>query len=162
MKKIGLLVIVAGAALLVSIAARETSQPNTESQKEGQRTFKSAILKFEIKYPEKFSVNDQQMRVVLRSQLGEIIVARVGTQFDSLEQYLSDLSKRHQTNVISSEDTEISGYPSKKRVTSNPDIGDSKSYEIFVSPAVYSLSTTSVSLYPDLDKIAQSFRYLGP
>ncbi|MBI2621842.1 MAG: hypothetical protein HYW63_04350 [Candidatus Levybacteria bacterium] len=153
-----IILITAVAAVLIWIFL----QPNFFEVGKGSSTFESKYLNFSLSLPSGFQAKDETSRIIINSDDGQITVNRNGTQFNNLEDYISDFDSKR--NLISSEtnNTSINGHEALSRLVEYPDQNYSqKSYYIYVEKAVYIFSTTSESLYDELDQIAQSFKYTG-
>lgn len=59
------------------------------------KTFKSSsTMDFTIKVPLKYEIEEKAVSVVLSSTEGNILIGQNGTNFDNLQDYLQDLSKK--------------------------------------------------------------------
>lgn len=123
------------------------------------KTFQSKFMKFSIDLPSNFSATDEPSRITIHGDEGQIYVNRNGTQFNDLDTYLANFDQATKTKISLDEKLVINYYEARERISSNPDIGIEKTYFIYVENFVYKISTTSQSLYDELDQIAQSFRY---
>lgn len=109
----------------------------------------SVTLPFDVKVEEDSSV----VRLVYKE--GEILIARNGTEFDSLSDYLSD-PLLGSVDAVNSRSLIIDSYEAIVEEYVN-----SLAYFILTPNVVYSFSTDSPALYDELDAVAQSFRYTG-
>lgn len=118
-------------------------------------------LNFSVEVPEGFKAQDTGITVIFSGMNGKIEVARNGTQFNTLDDYL--LNSDNKSNIIVQEERveKISNYETVQRIEGQGDKSKPKYkiYFIFVRSFVYTLSTDSEALYDDLDQIARSFRY---
>lgn len=119
------------------------------------KTFQSTILKFSIEIPDRFTVSENSGRVVLSSTEGKIYIDRNGTNFSNIDDYVKDLSSKNKITLMSQERSITNGLESISGI-----VDADKEYFIYTENWVYLLSTSSKSLYLDLDQIAQSFRYI--
>jgi hypothetical protein len=140
-------------------------QTKINYQKTAESTDRVIISKFghfSVVVPEGFSGVAQYTDAVLKSKDGEIIIGRNGTNFDEVNAYINDLALKNKINILKKKDLSINGLSGVRAVIEYP-ISKSKSkmaYFIYTDNQVYTLSTDSEALYADLDKIANSFRYL--
>lgn len=131
------------------------SQPTATPVLKQTKTFQSKNLKFSIVVPANFQVEEKFTRVTITAPDGLIYITRSGTNFSNLDDYLYDLENKNHFNLKNRQKfsrdslTIISGFKDKE-----------KEYFIFVDNWVYLLSTSSESLFDDLDQIAQSFKYI--
>ena len=127
------------------------------------KTFRSSsIMKFSILVPKNFQVEEKFGSVKISTEQGSIEINKNGTNFSDLENYLKDLSKKNQFELVNGESLNIAGLKSLKgdlKSSTNPDLNE-RIYFIYVDYRVYSISTKLISLFDDLDQIAQSFRYI--
>lgn len=119
------------------------------------KTFKSSsTMDFTIKVPLKYEIEEKAVSVVLSSTEGNILIGQNGTNFDNLQDYLQDLSKKNKFTLTGKVTTVINGME-----TTVGKINNEKYYFIYAPDRVYSIYTSFKTLYSDLDQIAQSFRY---
>lgn len=126
------------------------------------KTFKSnSVMKFSIRIPEDFSIEEKFTRVKLNKNEEDIYIEKVGTNFSNVEDYLADLHKSNKTQILSQETKKIGSYIAILETIKSPNKNAiEKVYSIYVDNFIYTFSTSSESLYDDLDQIAQSFRYI--
>ena len=132
-----------------------TSKSDTEN-------FQSKDLRFTITIPSLYTVREGQTYVeVLLNGVITFDIVRNGTNFESLDTYLKDSDIKKKLTTVTDEKTlTINGHRSASRIETNAGSKiKQKLYYIYVDNWVYILSTSSESLFPDLDQIAQSFRY---
>lgn len=126
----------------------------TSNVPESTKTYQSKDMKISIRINSNINVEDRLGRIILNNQKGQIIINKTGTNFENIKEYLEDLQLKNHFVLEMKKDLEInsnsaiSGY-----------LKDEKFYYIYADYRVYSLSTSSESLYDDLDQIAKSFRY---
>lgn len=129
---------------------------------EQTKTYQSKKLKISIQISTVWTVSEKISFIDLNSDKGKINISRIATNFDNANSYLKDFDSRRTIQISQSEENKISGYDSVNRIEifNTGPIKQQKVYYIYINNWVYSLSTSQESLYNDLDKIAQSFRYL--
>lgn len=126
------------------------------------KTFESKNLNFIINIPSGFQVKDENSRIIIVSDDGQIVINRNGTQFDNLPDYISDFDTKRNLKSSNKSNLLIDGKEAMSRLAQFEDQNHSqKSYYIYVDNAVYIISTSSGALYDDLDQIAKSFKYTG-
>lgn len=125
------------------------------------REYRSKNLKFAITVPSDFQIEERFTIVNLVNAEGEISIDRIGTNFDDLEGYLQNLVAKNKVLIINKNSYQIGSLNAISSIIRHPisKRPDEKVYFIYEDNWVYSLSTSSPALFPDLDKIAQSFRY---
>lgn len=131
-----------------------TAPSYAPSQPTKERIYRSKTLKFSIVIPSIFQIEEKFTTILLKNNDKLIQINRSGTNFSTLDDHLDNLSKLNQLTFSDRQHASISNYDSVKGT-----IGGEIHYFIYVDNWVYSLSTSSPPLFPDLDKIAQSFRY---
>jgi hypothetical protein len=139
-----------------------TVQEPTIADTEGFKTFRSSeILSFEILVPETYSIDEELGFVTIKSNEGEIVIGRNGTEYDDLEKYITNNRNSLGDRLRESEMFEINGL---EGVSGFLDVAGSdtaeKAYYIYADYSVYLLYTRNLELYDDLDQIAGSFRYM--
>ena len=139
-------------------SSKQTASP---SPKQDLKTFESKLMKFSINIPKNFSAIDEPSRITIKTDNGQIYINRNGTQFSDLDTYLLNFDQNSNLKTSVDEKLTINSYKARERVFQNSDVSASKEkiYFIYVENFVYKISTSSESLYPILDQIAQSFRY---
>ncbi|MBP9716866.1 MAG: hypothetical protein KBD51_02880 [Candidatus Levybacteria bacterium] len=133
-----------------------------QSQSQSTKAFESKYLKFTVDLPGNFKALDESSMIVISSEWGEIYIARNGTQFNNLREYLDEFDRN--TSLNFSEDlVMIDNYEAVLRKLTNSDIenGQENIYFIFVENSVFKISTTEEALFDELDLIAKSFKYTG-
>lgn len=124
------------------------------------KTYQSKNMKFSINLSTSTSVKEGLTYVDITFKKGLIDIVRNGTNFSSLSEYLKDSDAKKGVQVSEEDKLMINGYQADTRVETNPSTNKmQKTYYIYVENWAYTLSTSSPSLYGDLDQIAQSFRY---
>lgn len=94
---------------------------------------------------------------------GQIHITINGTNFDNIQDYLSDLSQKNSFSLENSENIDIGNSPAIKGKIM-PMFSSKSQMAYFIYPdkwIVYTLSTDSPELYDELDQIAESFKYTG-
>lgn len=121
--------------------------------------FTSKFNEFSIVVPPDIkSVWDEPATVTLYGEQNKkIIILRVGTNYESIENHLNDPNLADSSSKISKkEKLMINGLPAMKLFIDNE-----KGYMIIKDYALYSFTTKDQSLFNTLDQIVQSFKYLG-
>jgi len=135
-------------------------QTSTAINTRDVKTYSSKSMKFSIDVPDRFHVSDAVDKLTLLDNNKEINIIRNGTDYENISDYIANFDARR--NLIASETkrTFIDGNEALSRLVEFPEENSKqKSYYIYVDNWVYILSTSSESLFPALDQIAQSFRY---
>jgi hypothetical protein len=122
------------------------------------KTFSSTTMKLIFKFPEQFRVDENMGLVTIVSTDGKITLSRVSTDYNSLNDFLKDLDSKNKPKILEDRDIQNNQYIEKLRYIEIRG-KEEKIYWVFTDGWVYSISTIDSSLYPDLDQIAQSFRY---
>ena len=157
-------ILILGIAFYKSKSINPVPTPQPTNTAEQTKTFQSKNLKFNIDLPSKFEIQEKFTSLLLKSDNGEIVVSRVATNFDNLDSYIKDLSQKNKIEIMDNESKIINGLSSivgRIKNVSTQELKD-KIYFIYSEGWIYSLSTSSQSLYSDLDQIAKSFRYNSP
>lgn len=126
------------------------------------RWYHSPTLKFSILVPAEYTIEDTQITITLTKNNEEITIIRNGTNYQTLEEYLKNSDLKSDLKIEQEDKLEINGLKSIKRVeyfTKGPK-DRHKIYFIFNNSAVYVISTSSDSLFSDLDTITHSFQYI--
>jgi len=125
------------------------------SSEDRLKKYYSKDLKITFDYPGEFQIETKYTDIVLKNEEGEILVSRSGTNVNTLNDYLDNLSKLNNLTVSDRKELTINGYSSVQGMV------DNKKY-YFIYPAnstVVSISSDSQAHFDDLDQIARSFRY---
>ena len=139
----------------------ETVNNSSLTQQNPQsKTYSSKILKFEVEVPAGFKVENKDTTINLIDSRGEISIGRIATNYEDVEGYVMDLETKNRIKVEDKIKTNMNSYSILKgTISNNGDI--EKNYFIYPDKwFVYTVSTSSPELYEDLDKVAQSFKYL--
>jgi len=126
-------------------------------------TYASNVLKITVKIPKSYAVEEKFGTISLKkTNQGEIIVTRTGTNYASLNEYLAAANRENRLiNNIKSKPIEINGLSGVVSIADHQgnESLNHKGYSFYKKNWIYSIFTTSKDLYSDLDKIAQSFKY---
>ena len=137
-------------------------QVASPSPKQNLKTFQSKFLKFSILIPKSYETNETLSYVDLIQGQLKINISKNSTNFLKVTDYVNDFDKKRvRLNVKNEKIGNINELESISRLeefTSGP-ITQQKIYYFYTDNKVYTISTSSPSLYPDLDQIAQSFHY---
>ena len=124
------------------------------------KTFQSKDMKFSVELPSEYQANEKMGSVNITTKAGEIYIDRNGTNFNNLNDYLTDLRTKNKPLVIDEKKTSINNNQAILEVIKIPgNEFETREYMIYNDNWVYLLFTNTQSLYPALDQIAQSFRY---
>jgi len=125
------------------------------------KTFQSRTMKFMIQVPDAFELKDNITDVDLKTPLGKITIVKNGTNFNNLRTYIADFDSKRKLEVNENKWETINDNEALSRLVHFIDSDvKQKSYYIYSNYNVFIISTTSESLYSDLNQIAQSFRYI--
>lgn len=160
---IGFILIIIAFVLL----RQNTQQPPITSQPivslmPMMREYHSEQFKYNFKYPGKFELDDKVLDVVLKNNDGEILIHQIGTNYKTIDGFLTSISTYNHFEVTNKENLVINNYPAVKYIakfgiSKDP---DDQTYYIYPAPwTIFSFSTSSPALYADLDQVAKSFRY---
>lgn len=131
-----------------------TQSPSPSPPSLELKTFQSKTMKFSIDLPDEFLAEEKLGSVTISTPEGEIYIDKNGTNFDSLEPYLKDLSLKNRFSLVDRKNLAINELSSISGTT-----GEEKTYFIYKNNMVYTLNVKIKGLHDDLDQIAQSFRY---
>lgn len=135
--------------------------PSPVINSEETKTYHSKNLKFLITIPSSSDIKEGQTYTDVTIDKKLIEIMRNGTNFDSLESYLENFDNQSSLNTSNPESFTINNYEALNRLETNSKSDEKVNiYYIFVENWVYILSTSSESLYGDLDQIAKSFQYI--
>lgn len=151
-------------AILFLLQKKQTNQPQSHiiSNIDYVKHFNSKSMHFEVNIPNNFNIKDDDTYLDLFMGDKKINITRIGTNFNSVEEYVQDFDNKRKLVVVNEIKNILDGKNVLIRIEKfdfGP-IDEQKVYYIYVPNWVYSLSTSSPVLYDDLDKIAQSFHYI--
>lgn len=135
--------------------AQNLPSQSTDSAK--PKTFKSSsVMKFSIELSNDFTATEGAGSVTVSAKKGEILILQNGTNFGSIDDYISNsrndignrIKKKEKFNTLNLE--VITGLLDNERIYF---IMPENSYTIYI------LSTKNEELFQILDQIARSFRY---
>ena len=118
------------------------------------KDYRSSLFKFTIRLPKNFKVEENLTVIRLKNHGGEIGIFRSGTDFDTFGKFWREYLDRNNPDISEEQDLTINNLEAKAI-----NVNHEKMYVLYHQGIVYTLSTSSESLYDDLDQIAQSFRY---
>lgn len=137
----------------------ENVQPNKSATEENIITSKD--MKFSIEVPKDFEVEEKFTSLILKKGENYILIGRNGTNFDSLESYIKDLSEKNRFSFLEQKNAKIDGLESINGMMQpeSSSVLSSKAYFVYSDYFVYTLETSSEALFGTLDEIAKTFRY---
>lgn len=130
----------------------ENVQPNKSTTQENIITSKD--LKLSITLPKGFEAIEKLGSINISSPKGSILVTQNGTNFDNLNDYISNSRNNLQQRMKNIQESSINSLD-----VVSAEIDGEKVYLIYANNRVYYLSTKDPSLFNVLDQIAQSFKY---
>ncbi|OGE38420.1 hypothetical protein A3F00_04005 [Candidatus Daviesbacteria bacterium RIFCSPHIGHO2_12_FULL_37_11] len=136
------------------------TQPTSTNSAAQTQTYQSISLKFSISIPTSYTSQEGNTYTDIMRDSSVIQIIRNGTNTQSLSEYLSDPTYKKNTTISNPNQFEIGDYQAVSRLeTQNTSGSKQKVVYIYIDGWVYSLSTSSESLYDDLDQIVKSFKY---
>lgn len=142
------------------IVVNQTNKSWNVVQKSGK--FSSYSMNFSVEIPSDLTAAEKLQHVEFRKDNNFISLDRTdATGFYSLIKYLADFDNKNKLKSppIIVRDLIIDGNPGVIRMEIRGGVTVRMCY-IYVDGWVYGFSTSSESLYSDLDQIAQSFKYI--
>ena len=132
-----------------------------EKPDERSETYSSKNLKFMIQVPKGMSAEERFTNVLLASSSGEIRISRIGTDLDSIDNYINNLELKNKIAYENKEFGKMGGYDAVYVTFPDPNERSREFSEIvmFVEGWIYKFSTTNDALRPILKVVAQSFEY---
>lgn len=130
-------------------------------------TYHSDFLDATVDVPTDYSIKEVYgLQELNLEKKGKIIIVHVfGTNraYKNIKEFLNDIDNQsYHSKESNSQPTSINGLDCEivlTKYTNKPEINN-KAYNCFINSNVFAkISTTSESLYSDLDQIAKSFRY---
>lgn len=112
-------------------------------------------MRFSITLPATYKVEEKFAKVTISTPAGNIYINQIGTNYDNLEDFLRQVKEDNKILPIEEKTLIINNLPAMFWGKS-----DERLYIIYHENTVYTISTKFKSLYTDLDKIAQSFKYI--
>ena len=147
--------IVLGVLLLVIIAYFSIKIPQTQTDTNQTKTFRStSIMKFSIDLPNGYKAQEKLGSVTISTPNGVLYIDRNGTNFIQLEDYIKDLGVKNKFVLTNKKSLRINGLETITGI-----VGKEKLYFIYSNYAIYTLSAKDEVMYNALDQIAKSFRY---
>lgn len=127
-------------------------------------TYHSKFMQITFATPGGFQLNDENIDIVLKNDVGEIDIVSNGTNYSTLDGYLQNLSQKNHFILTQRQELAINHLPAISGYI-NTLINNTPEYEkiYFFYPAPYSvvtISTKSPELYNTLDQVAQSIKFL--
>lgn len=126
------------------------------------KTYHSDFLKITIDYPTDFKLEEKFGTISLKNNKGEIIVTSIGTNTESLEEYIEEFENRKKKPyAIDKKVVNINNIEAIQSFNTYPDSPklNNKAYFFYRDFSIIHIYTMSSDLYPELDHIVESFRY---
>lgn len=119
------------------------------------KEYTSKFLKVTFTYPSNYTLEDRSSRITLSDPKGQIIIESNGTNYQTIDEYLDDLSQKNKFVISDKEKIDLNG---KSAVRGN--IGEEIYYFIYSDNwTVITVSTKSRDNFDDLERIVQSFHF---
>ncbi|MCL4390237.1 MAG: hypothetical protein M1484_02810 [Patescibacteria group bacterium] len=167
MKNIALLIVIIfalglGAFYLSRQQATPSPAAPATTNQQPTKTFQSKSLKFSVDIPQGFTAKENFTQLAISSSQGEILITRFGTNFSDVNAYIDDLFAKNKTQTLNKKTLQIDGLQWQSRVISYPGgpASGEYNYYVYVGNAVFDFSTSSPSLYPVLDQMVRTFKFL--
>lgn len=163
MKQLSIIVLIAISVALGTFYFKSLNKPTQSSVQPSplntNRIYTSKAMKFSIEVPSNYSIQEKFATVTIVTQGKIIHIDTNGTNFTDLDQYLESLSRNNKLIFLNLEKLSINKLSAVKTTIQQP--REEKIYFIHTPDwTVYSISTTSLDLYNEIDQIAQSFKYI--
>lgn len=122
----------------------------------------SETLDMKILVPEKSTVTERLGTIKIVIDNKEISIDRYGSFFNNLDDHIKDLSKKNNVDIEILEKIPSERYQIYKLKfnTDNQTTYLKTNYLILVGYSIYSFSTNSEELFPEIEKIVKSFEYI--
>jgi len=161
--KHGLIIIIVfvflfGLVIYVVTNTNKTYVPQTSTaiNTRDVKIYSSKSMKFSIDVPEKFQIDEKFSRVTLASDEGNIYIEKSNTDFDNIDDYVNSLDTKNNSTTLDKKSLTIN----KNLSAISGMVSNQKYYFIYTDDwTIFTLFADSPSLFPDLDQIAQSFKY---
>ncbi len=144
------------AALLLMPYSKESEIPQTE--REPLQQYSAAGLGITLDVPSNAIIDDRPNLLVLNYGEDEIIMDKIATDYETLEEYLENLSVKNHWKTVHQESIELAGIQWRLVTRKNGDT-NKKMYFVKKNYWVYSFSTSSPALEPELKSILETFRF---
>ncbi|HLC94129.1 MAG TPA: hypothetical protein VJH96_01000 [Patescibacteria group bacterium] len=125
-------------------------------------TYSFNDFKFTLNIPTSYQIEEQFTSVILKNPKGEIIIDKINTNYENIQDYLTNLEKKNKIVITNQKTLVINNINSLIAFIEHPISRLPREKAYFYYPTnwtIYSLSTSSEVLFDDLDRIARSFRY---
>lgn len=125
--------------------------------KQPSKTYHSPTLKISFSYPSDFTLKEQFGTITLTNPQGQITIDRIGTDYETIDDYLQFISKRNHLIITDKQHVTINNHPAVVAII-HGDTTTTKTYFVYPSPwTIISISTQSPTLYLALEKTSRSF-----
>lgn len=140
---------------------RDLQPQNNISISPLNKMYYSKYLKITLDYPMEYQLEERLGTVYLKKDNNLIIVDRIGTNYNSIDDYLDYLTKINEVQIVDRQIVKVNRLNGMRATVKHPNTQnpDNKVYYFYINNFIYDISTTNPILYSDLDQIARSFRY---
>lgn len=150
----GLLAIFLIAVYFNKISNNSYNQSLINNSSSETKIYKSKDLGFSIEVPFNSEIVENLGSLIIKLEDGNILIGQNATNFNNLTDYILNSRNNLQSRMLDRRDLTINGLEAVLGSVDNE-----KLYLIYTDYNVYHIYTTSQTLFDDLDKIAQSFKY---
>lgn len=148
--------------ILYSQSKPSTSTPQQINPSNETKLYLSKNLKFSIEVPANSQIEEKLTSLLIKINGQDIVISRSATNFQNINQYVETLSELNKIIITNKKVGQINGLESISgsiKSLNDPSKND-KTFFIYIDYWVYTISTSSESLFNILDQIARSFRYV--
>lgn len=145
--------------IILRIEKNGSSRAQLRDKQSQSYTYHSKSMRMSLLVPDSFKIESKNNTITFSSQDGDIEVARIATNFDTVSEYFENLAAQnkyteYQTTPLRIHDAdsllvEIAVQGKPQRI-----------YFIYVDHWIYSISTTKMAFYTIQDSMAESFSYI--
>jgi len=163
MEIVGLIILVLGLSTYVifrynSYSTKEVSSPPTSGVNQGAETYNAEGLEISITVEKPVLMDDRPNFLTLTYRDQKIILNRIASDFDTLDEYLTDLFTKNNVTEHSREVVSIDGEQGYK-IKSSIRITEEPIYYVEHEGWVYSFYATSNELSDTVESIQKSLKF---
>lgn len=155
-----LIIMIIGGFLVLRVGRDESPNAKIRTEQAKSYMYTSTPLRISVLIGNEFAVKDGNNNLTLSSDQGTILITRTATNFPSAKEYVDYIASQNKFEDFTSTPFSMHGLDSVLVENNMKDDKNYRTYLVYVDHWIYSIETTSSSLYSAQDAMADSLRYI--
>lgn len=155
-----LILMIIGGFLVLRVGRDESPRAKIRTEQANSYMYTSPLLHISLLLGNEFAVKEGNNNLTFSSEQGTIVMTRTATNFSTAKEYVDYIASQNKFENYTSTPFSMHGLDSVLVENKTNDGKSYRTYLLYVDHWIYSIETTSSSLYAAQDAMADSFRYI--